>query len=294
MKKLHGLLIVAALIFFSSCNPKISTSIRRSYPPLDYKQEIVVIGLAHPEPENAEVLGQVKIGDTGFSTKCGYDIVIDKAKLEARKAGGNAIKIIEHKPPTAMGSTCHRITAKILKAENIESYKPVEVVDSTLLHADYAILHIYRNSGVGALVSYDLHLGDTTICRVKNRWKKSIKVKKDGYNTLWARTEAKKELPMKIEFGREYYIRCAVTMGAFVGHPSLELVDNISGKAEFDAVKLREADKRDLLVLTDGREIECVIKNEDDHNVYFSIFRDGNKIDTQMSKDKIQSIERAE
>lgn len=103
MKKLRGLMIISALIFFSSCNPKISTSISKSYPALDYKQEVVVFGLDQPEPDNAEVLGQVKIGDAGLSTNCGYDIVMDKAKLEARKAGGNAIKIIEHKPPTAMG-----------------------------------------------------------------------------------------------------------------------------------------------------------------------------------------------
>ena len=86
MKNFHGLLILSSLIFFSSCSPKISTSISKNYPPLDYKQEVIVIGLSESEPDKAEVLGQVKIGDTGFSTKCGYDIVIDKAKLEARKA----------------------------------------------------------------------------------------------------------------------------------------------------------------------------------------------------------------
>ena len=79
-----------------------------------------------------------------------------------------------------------------------------------------------------------------------------------------------------------------------VGHPSLELVDNVSGKAEFNAVKIREADKRDVLVLKDGRDIECLIKSEDEQNVYFSIFRDGKMIDTQMSKEKIDAIERAE
>jgi len=294
MKHLHALLIISSLILFSSCGPRISTSLTSHYSVLDFKQDVIVIGLSDPEPENAEVLGLVKIGDTGFSTKCGYDLVIDKAKLEARKAGGNAIKIIEHLPPSLMGSTCHRIKAKILKLENVESYKPREVVDSTLLNADYALLHIYRNSGIGALLNYDLHLGDTTLCRVKNRWKKTIKIRKDGYNTLWAKTEAKKELPIKIELGREYYVRCAVTMGALVGHPSLELVDNVSGKAEFNAVKIREADKRDVLVLKDGRDIECLIKSEDEQNVYFSIFRDGKKIDTQMSKEKIDTIERAE
>jgi len=238
MKKLHGLMIISALIFFSSCNPKISTSISKSYPALDYKQEVVVFGLDQPEPDNAEVLGQVKIGDAGLSTNCGYDIVMDKAKLEARKAGGNAIKIIEHKPPTAMGSTCHRITAKILKVENIENYTP-KAEEEVLLNVDYAILNVYRYSGTGALVSYDLYLGDSVICRVKNNFKTTLHIEKDGLNSLWARTEAKSEVPIDIKMGKTYYLRCEITMGAFVGRPKLELIDSKTGKAEFESFKAK-------------------------------------------------------
>lgn len=238
MKKLHGLMIISALIFFSSCNPKISTSISKSYPALDYKQEVVVFGLDQPEPDNAEVLGQVKIGDAGLSTNCGYDIVMDKAKLEARKAGGNAIKIIEHKPPTAMGSECHRITARILKVENIENYTP-KAEEEVLLNVDYAILNVYRYSGTGALVSYDLYLGDSVICRVKNNFKTTLHIEKDGLNSLWARTEAKSEVPIDIKMGKTYYLRCEITMGAFVGRPKLELIDSKTGKAEFESFKAK-------------------------------------------------------
>jgi len=238
MKKIHGLLIISALILFSSCNPKISTSISRTYPPLDYKQEVVVIGLSESEPDKAEVLGQVKIGDTGFSTNCGFDVVIEKAKLEARKTGGNAIKIIEHTPPSAMGSSCHRITAKILKVVNIENYKSQEE-EEVLLDIDYAILKVYRYSGAGALVGYDLHLGDSTICRVKNNFKTTIHIKKDGLNSLWAKTESKSEVPIDVKMGKTYYLRCGITMGAFVGHPKLELVDSKTGKLEFESLKAK-------------------------------------------------------
>jgi hypothetical protein len=290
-KKCIFVLLIISLIVLSSCNPKISTSLTKNYPPIDYKQEILVIGLGQEEPKNSEVLGVVKIGDTGFTTKCGYDIVIDKAKLEARKAGGNALKIIEHKPPTILGSTCHRIKAKVLRVQGIEAYEPTRYVDSTLINANYALLHVYRNSGAGALVSYDLYLGDSTICRVKNRWRKSIRIKKDGLNMLWAKTEVKKELPINITMGKEYYIRCGIAMGAFVGRPSLEVVDNINGKAEFEAIKIRESDKRNLLVLHDGREIECVVKNEDDKDIFFTIFKNDQKIETKISKEKVKSIE---
>lgn len=237
MKSLHVLLIIAVLMFFSSCNPKISTSISKKYPPLDYKQEVIVIGLNQAEPEKSEVLGQVKIGDSGFSTNCDYSIVLDKAKLEARKAGGNAIKLIEHKLPSLMGSSCHRITAKILRIDNIENHTPN--VEEVLTDVDYAILNVYRYGGAGSLVSYDLNLGDSIICRVRNNFKTTLYIKKDGLNTLWAKTEAKTEVPINIKLGRTYYLRCGVSMGAFVGHPRLELVDTKTGKAEFESFKAK-------------------------------------------------------
>lgn len=237
MKKLHALVTIAVLLLFSSCNPKITSTISRSYPPLDYKQEVAVIGLEDKEPDNAELLGQVKIGDSGFSTNCSYATVIDNAKLEARKAGGNAIKIIEHQSPSAFGSSCHRITARILRVENIESVTPQE--EPLIEGADYAVINVYRYGGAGALISYDLYLGDTVICRVSNSFKTTLHIKKDGMNTLWAKTEAKDEVPVTIEFGRTYYLRCSITMGAFVGRPKLELIDSKTGKAEFDSFKAK-------------------------------------------------------
>ncbi len=64
-----------------------------------------------------------------------------------------------------------------------------------------------------------------------------IKVTQKGLNTIWAKTEAKTELPIDVEFGREYYLRCTVGMGLMVGRPKLELVNNRTGKAEFNFIK---------------------------------------------------------
>ena len=230
-------LLFGCLLIFNSCAPKISTSISDNYPTLHYREEVRLFGLQDSIPASSKELGIVKIGDTGFTIKCGWEDVIEKAKLEARKVGGNAIKITKHRTPSAFGSSCHRITAVILNIESFDGLSTVEKIDSTLLNADYALLHIYRNSGVGALVNYDLYLGDSVICRVNNKWKKTIKINKDGLNTLWARTEAKRELPINIKFGNEYYIRCSVSMGAFVGRPKLELVDNQTGRVEFQSIK---------------------------------------------------------
>jgi len=236
MKRLFLGLIIFSLI---ACSPKVTTKLAKIYPALDYKEEITVIGITEETPPTAIEIGTVKIGDTGFSTNCGWDVVIEQAKMEARKAGGNVLKIIKHLPPNAMGSACDRITAKILKVENPDKLSKIKenkisIVDSTW---NYAKLFVYRQGGVGALVGYDLYLGDSVICRVKSNSKQEIKITKKGMNTLWAKTEAKAEVPIDIEFGREYYLRCSMGMGVMVGRPKLQLVDRMQGKLEYNLIK---------------------------------------------------------
>jgi len=289
MKKVSLVLLLVAIFILNSCAPKVSTTISKSYPALDYREDVKVFGIQDSEPANAEELGIVKIGDAGFTKDCGLDLVLEKAKAEARKVGGNAIKIIDHNPP-GLGSSCHRITAKILKVEHLDS----SPIDSSLINADYALLHVYRFSGPGALVNYDLYLGDSVICRVSNNFKKTIKIRKDGLNTIWAKTEAKVEIPINIKFGKEYYIRCGITMGIVIGRPSIELVDNQIGRMEFQSIKQKKSDKRDIIVLNDGREIECIIEREDTNNVYIIMFKNGKEIKTNISKDQIKSISKSE
>ncbi len=238
MKRLSGLVLLVAVIVISACSPKVSTNLSKSYTLLDYEQEVKVFALDEVTPDNSEVIGQVKIGDSGFTTNCSYEVVIDKAKLEARKAGGNAIKIIDHKTPSVLGSSCHRIIADILKVDGIENYA-TEDKSEELLDIDYAILNVYRFSGVGPLVGYDLYLGDSVICRVKNNYKTTIHIDKDGLNTLWAKTESKSEVPIDVQPGKTYYLRCSLKMGAFVGRPKLELIDAKTGRAEFESFKAK-------------------------------------------------------
>lgn len=229
--------LTTLLFVLSACSPKVVTKISKKSDPLDYTEKVAVIGLEQAIPDGANELGDIKIGDSGFSTNCSWEVVIAKAKEEARKAGGNAIKITEHKPPSLMGSSCHRIKAKIIKVDNPDVFIMEEEIP--LLDVDYAILNIYRYAGAGSIVNYDLHLGDTVICRVKNNYKTTIHVQKAGLNSLWCKTEAKAEIPIDIEMGHTYYIRCGIKMGLFVGHPSLELVDYKTGIAEFNAFQAK-------------------------------------------------------
>jgi hypothetical protein len=218
---------------------------QKTYAPLDYKEEVRVFEIYEQTPPNAEKLGTIKVGDSGFSIDCDYAIALDKAKTESRKVGGNALKITEHIFPDTW-SSCHRITADVLRVDGIENYvvdTGMVDVDSILIGADYAIINVYRPNGQGALVSYDLYLGNSIICRVKNNYCESIKIYNNGLNSLWAKTEAKSEIPINVEFGKTYYVRCSVSMGAFVGHPKLEMIENKTGKAEFDVVQQKKNNK---------------------------------------------------
>lgn len=193
MKRLLFGLISISMI---ACSPKVTTNLTKTLPALDYKQEVTVVGMSEEAPTNATEIGIVKIGDTGFSTNCGWDVVIEKAKMEARKAGGNVLKITEHIPPSIMGSSCDRITAKILKVENPDALSKLKENKKAIIDSNwnYAKLYVYRPGGAGAFIGYDLYLGDSLICRMKNNSKYEIKITKKGMNTLWAKTESKAEV----------------------------------------------------------------------------------------------------
>lgn len=285
-----SIFIFAGIFSLSACGPRVSTSILKSFPTLDYREEVRIYALHETAPPSALLLGQVRVGDTGFSTNCGFEIVSEKAKMEARKVGGNAIKITEHKHP-GFESTCHRITARILKVDNFDEVNNEKVVDSTLVHADYALLHVYRFGGAGFLVSYDLHLGDTVIHRVSNKSKKTIKIRKEGPNVLWARTEAREEMPINIKMGEEYYVRCGIGMGAFVGRPQIQLVEKQSGSAEYQSIVQKKSDK-DSIVMKDGRVIECIITGEDEEQLFITILSKGVDVDTYILKDEVDTISR--
>jgi len=221
-----------ALLLIAGCAPKIRTNITQKYQPLDYQEEVWLLPKDSAGLGLAEVLGTVKVGDAGMTTNCSYTVVLEKAKEEARKSGGNAVRVIEHKTPDFM-SSCHRITAEVLRInpEQIASLKEVETEADSLI--DHAILYVYRNGGPGALVGYNLSLGDSVICRVTNKFRQKIEIRKEGAYDLWAKTESKASIPIDIRKGRTYYIRCGIGMGVMVGRPTLDLVDRRTGKVEY-------------------------------------------------------------
>lgn len=113
--KLTHIILLGFILFLASCSPAVYTRISQTYPALLSNEEVRLIGLDEKLPDSAIVIGTVKVGDSGFTTDCSWNTVVEKARMEARKIGGNGIKITSHQLPTALGSSCHRITADILR-----------------------------------------------------------------------------------------------------------------------------------------------------------------------------------
>lgn len=238
MRILRGFLLLSLISTLGSCSLMVVRNIENELDPLNYKEEIAVLAEADAVPYDAVYVGEIKIGDNGFTTKCKYDDVMRKAREEARKNGGNVIKLVKHKKPSVFGSSCHQIKAHLYKVNDINKLDQL-VEEEKLLDVDYAILNVYRYPGPGALIGYNLYLGDSVICRVQNNFKTTLHIKKEGLNTLRAKTESMSEIPVKFIKGKTYYLRCGIKMGAFVGRPELTLVDYKTGKVEFESFKAK-------------------------------------------------------
>ena len=128
MKKSHTLLIfVFFILLLSSCSPRIGTTITKTYLPTSEDTDIVVYQYQTEIPVGTESIGKVKITDTGFSTNCDSLSVIGIVKKEARKVGGNAVCITDHIKPSFFGSSCHQMSAIILR---VSDFAYVQQTDS--------------------------------------------------------------------------------------------------------------------------------------------------------------------
>lgn len=225
------------LVLLVACSPKIKTTIisKEKQKALTYDAKIYSYAVYDSLPKGSTHLATASVSGKPFVFTCDYATMLDKAQEKARKIGANIVKVTEHKIPGFWTSNCHRLKVDLYRNDAIGLLEKLDIGKSQnpdLINADYALLHVYRYKGMGAFVSYNLNLGDSTLCRVKNNFSTTIKIKKEGLNNLNARTEASVELPFDVTFGKEYYLRCAIQPGLVVGRPLMELVPANIGKAE--------------------------------------------------------------
>jgi hypothetical protein len=285
MKKLFPVIIMMATLCYS-CSPRITTYTHKINAKTTPVKDIKVYDLSTQEPDKYEVLGAVKIKGRGW-LNCEYKSVVNKAKLEAQKIGGNSIVITNHFKPDEY-NTCHRINAKITdtNSNGIKDMKLTDIPDS----ANYSVIHLYRPPGRGAIVTYQVNLGDNALWRIRHNSYNSVNVENINDSILWAQTEVKVETPIKIEKGKEYFVKCGVSTGIFFGRPHMEVVNNNIGYFEYKKIKKGNIKRMDTIITTDGKEIRCFIKEIEKDRVRILVYRDGKKSKEDINRSDIKEI----
>lgn len=110
------ILLLTSPIVLESCAPRIVTQVTKNYPPYTTSQQVQVYEIGDTIPGTAEIIGEVKVMDNGFSTRCKYDQVVALAQQETAKNGGNALAITNHLKPS-IKSSCHQIEGAMLRIE---------------------------------------------------------------------------------------------------------------------------------------------------------------------------------
>ena len=263
----------------------------RQKPPLDNNTPVIVYKIAEGVPQGSEKLGKFSIIDNGTATKCKYAENIQRAKEIARNAGGNAVKltrIIKH----SLQSNCDQVFGDIYYVPDFT--KPPIENNYTLKDKDYAVIHIYRPSGIGFLVGYKIRINGTIVAKTRDNWKRNICISKKygGYITMRSVTEKETKLEFEIKNGHEYYVRAGISSGVFVGQPTLELVDYALGKKEFESIDDKYLDNKDKFYLKDGRIIVGAIYKETDDKYFIALKAKGTKVKISIDKNKVKKVER--
>jgi hypothetical protein len=139
----------------------------QNYSRLNPQDDVIVYSEGATLPGDIQIIGKTEIGDSGFTTNCGLDVVIEKAKNEARKIGANAIVITQHVLPSVWGSSCHRIKADLVKT-GVQTNGTQNSVQTETLTKNNAVVS-YESKNVKSpsnynkfLVSFNYGLGYRT------------------------------------------------------------------------------------------------------------------------------------
>lgn len=227
--------IVLGSLTLASCSPKVVANLSVRKAPLPAEAKVLVLDIDEYHPEANHLVGRVSVTDKGASTGCKWDKVIAIASEQARSMGGNVVKIERHLSP-GTHSSCDQISARVYHypEEELESLKtrqnPLE--DSTWT---YAKIVYYRPGNEGFLVGYDLHVGQENIEKVRTGTRGQARISSKGLNTIWAETEKRIEVPVNLEYGRTYYVRCSMGPGIIIGRPVLERTDRELGAKDIES-----------------------------------------------------------
>ena len=110
LRYIVGLLLIA---FCSSCAAsKHFCPYGEIYPAT--KDTVKIISQVDSIPSSCIRIGDLHIYDAGFASQCGYEEVLNQAKMETNARGGNVFKVTRVSTPSIWTSTCYRIRGEVL------------------------------------------------------------------------------------------------------------------------------------------------------------------------------------
>lgn len=162
MKKITQFSVLYLLpLFLGSCAPKVLTEINNPHTPAVTANEVRLYEVGDSVPQSAELIGRVKVLDSGLSTHCQYDQVVALAKEKTAQSGGNALALTDHRKPS-IWSSCHQIAGNMLLIDETKRHEtytrattPVEDSKECNCEEQSRFRHntFYANIGYSCIVS---------------------------------------------------------------------------------------------------------------------------------------------
>lgn len=162
MKKITQFSVLYLLpLFLGSCAPKVLTEINNPHTPVVTANEVRLYEVGDSVPQSAELIGWVKVLDSGLNTHCQYDQVVALAKEKTAQSGGNALALTDHRKPS-IWSSCHQIAGNMLLIDETKRHEtytrattPVEDSKECNCEEQSRFRHntLYANIGYSCIVS---------------------------------------------------------------------------------------------------------------------------------------------
>lgn len=161
-------------ILLCSCAPRITTSLIKHEKPLLKNAIISVYNKNDTLPAVVEKLGVIRVNDNMSTAEFDYNYVVEIAKLEAIKAGGNAIRIIKHQLPNLLNDS-HKVYADILKIDTSMVHQRADQLNeeyNTII--PYSHLRLALNGGYAYNVGKDVPAFDTRLQTYDNQMRSCL------------------------------------------------------------------------------------------------------------------------
>ncbi len=112
------------VIFMWGCSPRFKVNSEKKLEETKEHEGFVVLGTKDTfDIGRGEYLGEIRITDPGYPVDCPYETMVKLGEIEARKMGGNIMKMVEYKPKSRFLMPCQKVKGTVYKLPDISPYE---------------------------------------------------------------------------------------------------------------------------------------------------------------------------